>query len=111
MLIYFVSGVALVQMMRLGAYDLVLETLSRQYSEAWLFPAIMDVTVGALSGFISYGLVRREGLFIWTASLLFFCLSISDQLNAITVIVHTDAALPEDFPSKGVGVAMLQRLA
>ena len=46
---------------------------------------MMNVFVGMAALFVAIGIWRGKGLFVWTAAIVFFCLSISDHVDAITV--------------------------
>ena len=103
----FLSFLAIFQVIRIFAYSLIQDVLAGKYSEAWLYPAIVDVFVGVAAIFVSYLLLRRTGLAVWTVGITFFVISIADHFDAITVIAHTTAALPSFF-SAGKSPAIIQ---
>lgn len=46
---------------------------------------MMDVFIGVTALFVAIGIWRGKGLLPWVSAIVFFCLSISDHLDAITV--------------------------
>lgn len=54
----------------------------------------MDVIVGAAALFVALGLWRGRGLAVWTSAIVFFCLSISDHLDALTVVLTNPGPRP-----------------
>jgi hypothetical protein len=61
---------------------------------AWLFPAMMDVFVGATALFVAIGIWRGKGLLPWTSAIVFYALSISDHLDAISVVLTSKGPAP-----------------
>jgi hypothetical protein len=59
--IILVGLLALMQIPRVTAYPIIQDVLSGNYSEAWLFPAMMDVFVGVLALFIAISVWRGKG--------------------------------------------------
>ena len=92
--IVLLGALALFQIIRVGAVFLIQDILAGKTPEAWLFPAGVDVFVGVAALFVAIGLWTRKGLAIWTIAIVFFCLSISDHLDAITVVLNTKGPLP-----------------
>ncbi|MCI0559869.1 MAG: hypothetical protein MN733_15370, partial [Nitrososphaera sp.] len=60
--IILISLLAALQVVRVLAYSLVQETLAGAYSEAWLFPAMVDIFVGVLALPVAYALLKKRGL-------------------------------------------------
>lgn len=92
--IILVSLVALMQVMRVAAYFMIKDVLAGITPDAWLFPAMMDVFVGAAALLIAFGLWKGKGLAVWTSAIVFFCLSISDHFDAITVALTSKGPQP-----------------
>lgn len=92
--IVLLGALALFQIIRVGAVFLIQDILAGKTPEAWLFPAGVDVFVGVAALFVAIGLWTRKGLAIWTIAIVFFCISISDHLDAITVVLNTKGPLP-----------------
>ena len=88
------SVLALFQIVRVLAYLMIQDILAGKTPDAWLFPAMMDVFIGVTALFIAIGLWRGKGLLVWTSAIIFFCLSISDHLDATTVVLTTKGPLP-----------------
>ena len=85
---------ALFQIVRVLAYLIIKDVFAGVNAEAWLFPAMMDVFVGATALFVAIGIWRGKGLAVWTSAIVFFCLSISDHLDAITVVLTSKGPNP-----------------
>lgn len=62
--------------------------------EAWLFPASMDVFIGVTAVFVAIAVWKGKGLAVWTSAIVFFILSISDHMDAMTVVLNTKLPLP-----------------
>ena len=92
--IVLLGSLALFQVVRIFAYSIIQDVLAGTTPEAWLFPAGMDVFVGVMAIFVAIGLWRGKGLLVWTAAIVFFCLSISDHVDAITVVLNTKGPVP-----------------
>ena len=92
--IILVGVLALFQIIRVAAYTIVRDSLAGANAEAWLFPAMMDVLIGATALFVALGIWRGRNLLVWTAAIVFFCLSISDHMDAITVILTSKGPAP-----------------
>jgi len=92
--IILVGVLALFQIIRVTAYSIVRDSLAGANAEAWLFPAMMDVFIGATALFVALGIWRGKNLFVWTAAIVFFCLSISDHIDAMTVILTSKGPAP-----------------
>ena len=92
--IILVSLLALFQIVRIFAYPIIKDVFAGVNAEAWLFPAMMDMFVGATALFVAIGLWRGKGLAVWTSAIVFFCLSISDHLDAITVVLTSKGPNP-----------------
>ena len=92
--IILVSLLALFQIVRVLAYPIIQDVFAGVNAEAWLFPAMMDVFVGATALFVAIGIWRGKGLAVWTSAIVFFCLSISDHLDAIAVVLTSKGPHP-----------------
>jgi len=92
--IILVSVLALFQIIRIAAYPIILDALSGVNAEAWLFPAMMDVFVGVTALFVALGIWRGKGLLPWTSAIVFFALSISDHLDAVSVVLTSKGPAP-----------------
>ena len=92
--IILVGALALFQIIRTAAFFMIRDVLTGKTPEAWLFPAGVDVFVGVAALFVAITLWTRKGLAIWTIAIVFFSISISDHLDAITVVLNTKEPLP-----------------
>ncbi|MCI0551417.1 MAG: hypothetical protein L0287_10705 [Anaerolineae bacterium] len=92
--IILVSLLALFQVIRVAAYSMVTDIQAGITPVEWMFPALMDIFVGVTAPFIAIGLWRGKGLAVWTSGIVFFVLSISDHLDAMTVVLTTKGPLP-----------------
>ena len=72
------------QVPRLIAVPLIQGVLDGTESDAWMFPAILDVVVAAAVPFMAVALWRARGLWVWVTAMVFFTVSIVDHLDAIT---------------------------
>src|SRR6266849_1860041 len=92
--IILLGVLALFQIVRIMAFSMIQDVLVGKTPEAWLFPASVDVFVGVAALFVAITLWTRKGLAVWTIAIVFFCLSISDHLDAMTVVLNTKGPLP-----------------
>jgi hypothetical protein len=92
--IVLLGALALFQIIRIAAFFMIQDVLSGKTPDAWLFPAMTDVFIGAMALFVAIGLWKGKGLAVWTSAIVFFCISISDHLDAITVVLTTKGPLP-----------------
>ncbi len=92
--IILLGALALFQIIRISAYTIIQDVLAGTVADAWMFPAIMDVIVGAAALFVALGLWRGKGLAVWTSAIVFFVLSISDHLDATTVALTSAGPAP-----------------
>lgn len=92
--IILVSVLALFQIVRIFAYPIVQDVFAGLNAEAWLFPALMDMFVGITALFVALGIWRGKGLLPWVSAIVFFALSISDHLDAITVVLTSKGPAP-----------------
>jgi len=72
------------QLPRLIAIPLIQDVLDGTESDAWMFPAILDVVVAVAVPFMAVALWRACGLWVWVSAIVFFTVSIVDHLDAIT---------------------------
>ena len=92
--IVLLGALALFQAIRILAYSIIQDVLAGKIPEAWLFPAFMDVFIGVTAIFVAIALWSAKGLVVWTAAIVLFSLSISDHLDAITVVLNSKGPLP-----------------
>lgn len=92
--IILLGALALFQIIRISAYTIIQDALAGTVADAWTFPAMMDVFVGAAALFVALGLWRGKGLAVWTSAIVFFVLSISDHLDAVTVKLTSPGPAP-----------------
>ena len=104
----FFSILALFQIVRVSALTIVQGVIAGKYSEAWIYPGMVDIAIGVAAPFIAYALWKKTGLGVWTIAIVFFVLSIFDHMDAITVAARTMDAIPPGLPSdKIMAVLML----
>ena len=64
----------ILQLPRLIAIPLIQGVLDDTESDAWMFPAILDVVVAAAVPFMAVALWRARGLWVWVSAMVFFTL-------------------------------------
>ena len=74
----------ILQLPRLIAIPLIQGVLDDTESDAWMFPAILDIVVAVAAPFVAVALWRARGLWVWVTAIVFFTVSIVDHLDAIT---------------------------
>ena len=74
----------MLQVPRLIAIPLIQGLLDDTESDAWMFPAILDIVVAVAAPFMAIALWRARGLWVWVTAIVFFTVSIIDHLDAIT---------------------------
>ena len=74
----------MLQVPRLIAIPLIQGVLDDTESDAWMFPAILDIVVAVAAPFMAIALWRARGLWVWVTAIVFFTVSIIDHLDAIT---------------------------
>jgi hypothetical protein len=92
--IVLLGALALFQIIRAAAFLIIQDVLAGKTPIEWLFPASVDVFIGVTALFVALALWTRKGLAVWTIAIVFFCISISDHLDAITVVLNTKGPLP-----------------
>ena len=92
--IILLGVLAVFQIIRAAAFFMIQDILAGKTPVEWLFPASVDVFVGVAALFVALALWTRKGLAVWTIAIVFFCISISDHLDAITVVLNTKGPLP-----------------
>ena len=75
---------ALIQTTRIAAIPLAQGVLTGSDPAAWLFPAFGDIFIGITAPFVAFAIWRRTGLAVWVTAIVWFALSISDHLDALT---------------------------
>ncbi len=103
--IILVALLALIQTIRVMAIPIVQDALAGNVAEAWLFPAMMDVFIGATALFVALGVWRGKGLLPWVSAIVFFALSISDHLDAVSVVLTSKGPAPEMMSGEPSAVA------
>jgi len=98
-----VALLALFQTIRVSAFQLVQDILANREAAAWLFPAFVDIFVGVSAPFVAYALWRKRGLAVWVTAVVWFTISISDHLDALTTALIS--TIPQSFPQDRVAVA------
>ena len=100
---WLVALLALVQTIRVSAVQLAQDVLAGREAAAWLFPSLVDIVVGVTAPFVAYALWRRRGLGVWVAAIVWFAISISDHLDALTTAFVS--TIPPMFPQDRASVA------
>ena len=96
--IFLISLLAAFQVVRIFALPIIQGVFDGKYSEAWLYPAMVDMVIGASALVIGYALWKKRGLAVWTIAIVWFVISVFDHMDAFTVIATTTEALPPGFP-------------
>jgi len=73
---------ALFQTARISAFPIISGVLDGKEPPAWLYPALVDVFVGATAPLLAFAVWRRTGLWTWLAALAWFTTSLVDHLGA-----------------------------
>lgn len=71
---------------------------------AWLMPLLGDAIVGVSGLAVAYLILRRTGLFVWTAIVVWNVVAIWDALSAY--IIHLTVPWPEFFMIQLFGASM-----
>lgn len=100
---WLVALLALVQIIRASAVQLAQDALAGRAAAAWLFPSLVDVFVGVTAPFVAYALWKRRGLGVWVTAIVWFTISISDHLDALTTAFVS--TIPPMFPQDRSSVA------
>ena len=100
---WLVALLALVQTIRVSAVQLAQDVLASREPAAWLFPAFVDIFVGVTAPFVAYALWKRRGLGVWVTAIVWFTISISDHLDALTTAFVS--TIPPMFPQDRTSVA------
>lgn len=98
-----VAVYALLQTIRVTAFQLAQDVLANREAAAWLFPAFVDIFVGVTALFVAYALWKRRGLGVWVTAIVWFTISISDHLDALTTALTS--TIPSMFPQDPSAVA------
>ena len=98
-----VALLALVQTIRVSAVGLTQDVLANREAAAWLFPSLVDVFVGVTAPFVAYALWKRRGLGVWVTAIVWFTISITDHLDALTAAAAS--TIPSMFPQDLSSVA------
>ena len=98
-----VALLALVQIIRVSAVQLTQDVLANREAAAWLFPSLIDIFVGVTAPFVAYALWKRRGLGVWVTAIVWFTISITDHLDALTAA--SVSTIPSMFPQDPSSVA------
>lgn len=71
---------------------------------AWLMPLIGDAIIGVTALLIVYLILKKTGLWVWTAIIVWNAVAIWDALSAF--VIHTTNPWPEFFMIKFLGPSM-----
>ena len=96
--IILIAVLALIQMPRIGAFELAQDVFAGHDSAAWLYPAFVDVFIGITAPFVAFAIWRRTGLAVWVAAVLWFTISIFDIFDAVTNVLNVAGPLPHSLP-------------
>ena len=102
-----IAVLALVQTIRIFAFQLAQDVLAGSASIEWLYPAYLDMFVGITAPFVAFAIWRRTGLAVWATAIVWFALSIVDHLDAVTVILNMKGPLPASFPASSPSSAVV----
>ena len=97
-----IAILALFQIVRIFAFTIIKDVSAGTVAEAWFFPALMDVFVGICALFVAFGIWRGKGLLPWVSAIVFFFLSISDHMDAMTVTLTSKGPAPAMMSGSGV---------
>ena len=79
-------------------------TMSGDPPSAWLMPLMGDAVIGVSALWIAYLILKKKGLWVWTAIIVWNSLAIWDALSAY--IIHKTNPWPEFFMIDLVGSSM-----
>ncbi len=80
------------------------ETMPGDPPSAWLMPLVGDAVIGVSALWIAYLILKKTGLWVWTAIIVWNSIAIWDALSAF--IIHTTNPWPEFFMIDLVGSSM-----
>ncbi len=96
--IILIAVLALIQVVRIGAFQLAQDVFAGRESVAWLYPGIVDIFIGITAPFVAFAIWRKTGLAVWVTALVWFVLSIFDHLDALTTALNVAGPLPHSLP-------------
>lgn len=79
----------LLQLPRFIAIPLIQDVLAGSESEAWFFPAILDVLIAASVPFVIYLIWKKRNFTAWIVIIIFFVISIVDHMDSVTADLIT----------------------
>src|SRR5216684_5710889 len=82
--IVLIALLALIQVVRIAAFQLAQDVFAGRESVAWLYPGFVDIFIGITAPFVAFAIWRKTGLAVWVTALVWFALSIFDHLDALT---------------------------
>ena len=89
-----IAVLALIQVIRVMAFQLAQDVLAGRESIAWLYPAYVDMFIGITAPFVAFAIWRRPGLAVWTIAIVWFTISIVDHMGAVTVVLNVTGPFP-----------------
>ncbi len=83
--VFSLTGWIALQISRAIAIPLINDINAGHESNAWLFPAYMDLFAVAFAPPLIWGIVKRRGFLIWTCTIIYLTISIADHAgNLVT---------------------------
>ena len=96
--IILIALLALIQVPRIAAFQLVQDVFAGHESAAWLYPPLVDIFIGITAPFVAFALWRTTGLAVWVAALVWFTVSIFDIFDAMTTALNMAVPFPHGLP-------------
>ncbi|SRR5712692_440922 len=93
-----IALLALIQVVRIAAFQLAQDVFAGRESVAWLYPGFVDIFIGITAPFVAFAIWRRTGLAVWVVALVWFSISIFDHLDALTTALNVAGPLPHSLP-------------
>src|SRR5712691_9601469 len=104
--IILIAVLALIQVVRIGAFQLAQDVFAGHEAVAWLYPAFVDIFIGITAPFVAFAIWRKTGLAVWVTAIVWFTLSIFDHLDALTTALNVTGPLPGSFPAGSLSGAV-----
>lgn len=95
----FLAVWALLQLPRFIAVPLIADVAAGTESDAWMYPAVLDIVAAVAAIPVAALLFFRRGLLPWVLGILFFTVSIIDHGDAVTAALLSTT--PEVFGGEG----------
>jgi hypothetical protein len=96
--IVLIALLALIQVVRIAAFQLVQDVFAGRESVAWLYPGFVDIFIGITAPLVAFAVWRKTGLAVWVMALVWFSISIFDHLDALTTALNVAGPLPHSLP-------------